>query len=66
MNVFKLIEDHGLTLHGDIEHFAELVRADEREACAKLLENGRFLHDEAPAKILAKEAAKAIRARGER
>ncbi len=66
MNVFKLIEDHGLTLHGDIEHFAELVRADEREACAKLLENGRFLHDEAPAKILAKEAAKAIRARGEK
>jgi len=66
MNVFKLIEDNGLTLHGDIEHFAELVRADEREACAKLLENGRFLHDEAPAKILAKEAAKAIRSRGER
>ena len=32
MNVFKLIEDHGLTLHGDIEHFAELVRADERRA----------------------------------
>jgi len=31
MNVLKLIEDHGLTLHGDIEHFAELVRADERE-----------------------------------
>jgi len=38
----------------------------EREACAKLLENGRFLHDEAPAKILAKEAAKAIRARREK
>jgi hypothetical protein len=36
MNVFKLIEDHGLTLHGDIEHFAELVRADEREACAEI------------------------------
>ena len=35
MNVFKLIEDNGLTLHGDIEHFAELVRADEREACAR-------------------------------
>jgi hypothetical protein len=28
-NVFKLIEDNGLTLHGDIEHFAELVRAAE-------------------------------------
>lgn len=23
--VFKLIEDNGLTLHGDIEHFASLV-----------------------------------------
>ena len=31
-NVFELIEANGLTLHGDIEHFAELVRADEREA----------------------------------
>ena len=39
---------------------------EEREACARLLENGRFLHDEAPAAILAKEAAKAIRKRGER
>ena len=35
---FQLIEEHGLTLHGDIEHFAELVRADEREACAKVVE----------------------------
>ena len=35
-DVFKLIEDHGLTLHGDIEHFAELVRAKEREACAEI------------------------------
>jgi hypothetical protein len=34
--VFELIEANGLTLHGDIEHFAELVRADEREACAKI------------------------------
>jgi hypothetical protein len=23
--IFKLIEDNGLTLHGDIEHFAALV-----------------------------------------
>lgn len=28
-DVFKLIEENGLTLHGDIEHFAELVRQDE-------------------------------------
>jgi dihydrodipicolinate synthase/N-acetylneuraminate lyase len=26
--VFELIEDHGLTLHGDIEHFAALVIAN--------------------------------------
>tara|TARA_R110000868_G_scaffold392345_1_gene662924 strand:+ start:626 stop:796 length:171 start_codon:yes stop_codon:yes gene_type:complete len=37
--VFELIEANGLTLHGDIEHFAELVRADEREACAKEAES---------------------------
>jgi hypothetical protein len=33
---FQLIEEHGLTLHGDIEHFAELVRADERRAMMQL------------------------------
>jgi hypothetical protein len=37
--VFELIEANGLTLHGDIEHFAELVRADEREACAKVCDD---------------------------
>jgi len=41
-SVFELIEEHGLTLHGDIEHFAELVRADEREACAKVVEQGHY------------------------
>jgi hypothetical protein len=30
--VYKLIEANGLTLHGDIEHFAELVASAEREA----------------------------------
>ena len=29
--VYKLIEDNGLTLHGDIEHFADLVASAERE-----------------------------------
>jgi len=41
MTVFELIEANGLTLHGDIEHFAELVRADERgrmcEQCKECL-----------------------------
>jgi hypothetical protein len=32
--VYKLIENNGLTLHGDIEHFANLVAQHEREACA--------------------------------
>jgi hypothetical protein len=39
--VYKLIEDNGLTLHGDIEHFAELVRENERKR----------LHDEFPSGI---------------
>ena len=38
MSIFKLIEDNGLTLHGDIEHFAELVRADERKAVLEAVE----------------------------
>lgn len=44
---------------------AEARRAGERamqERCAQLLLNGRFLHDEAPAARLAREAAAAIRA----
>ena len=44
MTAFELIEANGLTLHGDIEHFAEMIRADEREACAKVCDdwpNGR-------------------------
>ena len=49
MNVFKLIEDNGLNLHGDIEHFAELIRQEEREACAdvcvKLAVGGGFAAD---------------------
>ena len=60
MNVFKLIEDNGLKLDGDIEHFAELVAQQEREACAVLCENfyrhGNWITKE--------EAAAAIRARG--
>jgi len=60
MNVFKLIEDNGLILHGDIEHFAELIRQEEREACAKVcdvIDDGR--------EDLSAECAAAIRARGE-
>ena len=34
MSVFELIEKHGIELHGEIEYFAELIRQEEREACA--------------------------------
>ena len=47
-DVFKLIEANGLTLHGDIEHFAELVRADEREAMVA----ETLAHDDADAIII--------------
>ena len=70
MNVFKIIEDHGLNLHGDIEHFAELVRADEREACAKVAEEGTGEPMQTQAlEVCRRERARiaeAIRARGER
>lgn len=56
--VYKLIEANGLTLHGDIEHFAALVSSAEREACAKLCDEFNF--GQAPQMI-----QKAIRARGQ-
>jgi len=40
--VYKLIEHNGLTLHGDIEHFANLVaQHEQKKFCAVL----RQLHD---------------------
>jgi hypothetical protein len=62
MNVFKLIEDNGLKLHGDIEHFAELVAQQEREACAKVCEE--WLHGDWHNQGVV--AAAMIRARGEK
>lgn len=35
-DIIELIETNGLTLHGDIEHFAHLVAEAEREACAAM------------------------------
>jgi hypothetical protein len=39
--------------------------ASEREACAKVAENGRFLHDDSPEARFGKSCAAAIRARGQ-
>ena len=55
--VYKLIEDNGLTLHGDIEHFAALVASAEREACAKVVDGWPDYDVEG--------LAQAIRARGQ-
>ena len=67
--VYKLIENNGLTLHGDIEHFAELVAQHEREACAQILANTDLsgLRDHPLQNWVAGmlfEFIKAIRARG--
>jgi len=61
--VYKLIENNGLTLHGDIEHFAELVAQREREACAKIVEESS-LPDTYSQECLP-EIANDIRARGQ-
>lgn len=64
MKYKELIEAHGLTLHGDIEHFAALVeaaaRADEREECARKASIALLGVD----KALTDRVLKAIRARG--
>jgi hypothetical protein len=57
--IIKLVEDNGLTLHGDIEHFAELVAQHEREACAVVCDD--LWEDDGTAY----ECAEAIRARGQ-
>lgn len=60
MDVFKLIEKHGIELHGDIEYFAHLVAEAEREACAKLCEGYDVFGPGTRERF-----ADAIRARGE-
>lgn len=48
----------------ELERFAELVRQDEREACAVLVEADGRVHPKAPDAVWAKTVAKLIRARG--
>jgi hypothetical protein len=63
--IYKLIEANGLTLHGDIEHFAALVASAEREACAKVCEE-IYTGEEASGDWPTPEmCATAIRARGQ-
>ena len=48
----------------DVAKFAELVRADEREQCAKVCE-ARYMGDNNREDMEARRCAEAIRARGE-
>jgi hypothetical protein len=61
--ITTLIETNELNLHGDIEHFAALVAAHEREECAKLFET--ITKDTAvpPVHFSLADTAKLIRAR---
>jgi hypothetical protein len=66
MNVFKLIEDNGLNLHGDIEHFAALVAAHEREECAKVCDEKAQKTFSGQCQTWGEYFGKAIRTRGEK
>lgn len=70
--VYKLIEANGLTLHGDIEHFAELVASAEREACAEVCKKHADVYEKLEQNPTAQSAwaacidnRDAIRARGQ-
>lgn len=63
--LIKLIEDNGLTLHGDIEFFAYLVAEREREACAKVCDSRPLPVLHGCEDLEARACAAAIRARSE-
>ena len=48
----------------DLERFDEIIRQDERETCAALVEANNRVHEKAPDAVWAKTIAKLIRARG--
>lgn len=52
----------GMTVHPALEHFAALVAAAEREACAELCD---YLDDDLPDGLAGWQFGEAIRARGQ-
>jgi len=60
--LIRLIESNEIQIHGDVEYFAELVAAAEREACALTCE-GIAANDQSEDSA-AQDCAAAIRARG--
>lgn len=66
--ILSLLYDLGLLpeeISARVRGYVEEAVKEERERCAKVIEGGSFLHDQAPEAIFAKEAAAAIR-RGRR
>jgi hypothetical protein len=79
--LIRLIESNEIQIHGDVEYFAELVAAAEREACAKVCEERKSKYEKRAsksederdidpevaqiAKMTCNFNAAAIRARGE-
>ena len=71
MNIKELAEQAGFrgfevnTFNKELERFAELIRADEREACAKLCDDASlyFEYDRASPEYSAGYCAKEIRSR---
>jgi hypothetical protein len=68
--VDELMRENGIVVVGEAVYIlCNLVEAEsaaaEREACAKVAENGRFLHDDSPEAKFGKACAAAIRARGQ-
>ena len=66
--LIRLIESNGIQIHGDVEYFAELVAAAEREACAKVCEAEaeKWEGNDGPICFEARLCAVNIRARGEK
>ena len=71
--VIKLMNEAGITpvkgaysFNAAINRLVAVVRADEREACAALVEADGRIHPKAPDAIWAKTVARLIRARGEK
>lgn len=58
--LIRLIESNEIQIHGDVEYFAELVAAAEREECAKIAEKMLRFYTQGVTGV-----AEAIRARGE-
>ena len=62
--LIRLIESNEIQIHGDVEYFAELVAAAEREACAKVCEETTAAWTQHLYNSGCVDCAAAIRARG--